>query len=171
MSKIIKILSFCLLYIYGVTANPIILVSRNIKDFGQSRNDMEMEAIADYLTHADIIAIQEMVAKHPGGAKAVARLADILNRKGSKWDYSVSDPTNGTSPQKSERYAFLCKPSKVAITGGIPGLLDELDFNVEREPYLIQFKAGRKVLSILSYHACTHDETYPERAEVMTFAS
>jgi hypothetical protein len=40
----------------------------------------------------DIIAIQEVVAGY-GGAQAVAKLADELNRKGSKWNYIISDPT------------------------------------------------------------------------------
>lgn len=148
----------------------ITLVSWNIRDFGQSRDDMEITAIAKVIQHADIVAIQEVVAKHPGGAQAVARLADQLNRMGANWDYRVSDPTKSSSSQKSERYAYLWKTAKIAITGGGPKLLTELAANVEREPYLIQFKIQNKVLTVLNYHACTHSDEFPERAEILAIS-
>ncbi|MBK8855685.1 MAG: hypothetical protein IPN10_16670 [Saprospiraceae bacterium] len=133
--RISFVLTFVLYLLSFISANgEITFVSWNIKDFGQSRDDKEMNAIADYVKHADIVAIQEVVAKHPGGAQAIARLVDVLNRKGSAWDYRVSDPTFSSSPQKSERYAYLWKPSKVTVTGGGPKLIHELSTQVEREP-------------------------------------
>ncbi|MBP6235965.1 MAG: endonuclease/exonuclease/phosphatase family protein [Saprospiraceae bacterium] len=148
------------------TKAEITFISWNIKDFGKSRNDEEIKAIAKHIRHADILAIQEVVAKDPGGAQAVARLADQLNRMGAKWDYSVSDPTQSTSTHKSERYAYIWKTSKLTITGGGPRLLTELSGYAEREPYFIQFKSNNKVLTIINYHACTHKDDYPERAEI-----
>jgi endonuclease/exonuclease/phosphatase family metal-dependent hydrolase len=148
-----------------IVAN-ISIVSWNIKDFGQSRNDAEITAIAQHIRHADVLAIQEVVAIHPGGAKAVARLADQLNRMGAKWDYMVSEPTQSTSSHRSERYAFLWKTSKLTVTGGGSRLLSELSPNVEREPYFIQFKSQNKVLTVINYHACTHKPDYPERGEI-----
>lgn len=143
------------------------IVSWNLKDFGQSRDDKEIKLIAQELRDADIVSIQEVVAKHPGGAKAVARLADQLNRMGSKWDYIVSDPTQSPSSHISERYAFLWKTSKVSITGGQPQLVSELATLIHREPYKAQFKTKQgEVLTILNYHACTHKKHNPERAEI-----
>lgn len=143
------------------------IVSWNLKDFGQSRDDHEIELIASEIRHADIVAIQEVVAKHPGGAKAVARLADELNRTGSQWDYAVSDPTRSPSSYIAERYAFLWKKSKVSLTGGRAILLDELANRVHREPYLAHFKTKKgDIISVVNYHACTHKKTYPERQEV-----
>ena len=72
--------------------------------------------MASTIKDFDIVAIQEVVAKDPGGAQAVARLAEALNRMGSKWDYTISNPTS-SSAYKSERYAFLWKPSKVTKMG------------------------------------------------------
>lgn len=43
-----------------VTNAEIVLVSWNIKDFGKSRNDEEITAIAKHIRHADIFAIQEV---------------------------------------------------------------------------------------------------------------
>ena len=71
--------------------------------------------IAETAKNYDIIAIQEVVAGY-GGAQAVARLADELNRKGTKWDYTISDPTS-SSAYKTERYAFIWKTSKVKKIG------------------------------------------------------
>ena len=70
--------------------------------------------MAKALTDDDIVAVQEVVAGDGGGAQAVARLADELNRTGFKWDYSISDPTQG-GVYSSERYAYLQKPSKVKL--------------------------------------------------------
>ena len=71
--------------------------------------------MAQILRHFDIVAIQEVVAKDPAGAQAVARLVDALNRTGYQWDYRISDPTKSPSVYMSARYAFLWKPSRVAI--------------------------------------------------------
>ncbi|GLR15877.1 endonuclease/exonuclease/phosphatase family protein [Portibacter lacus] len=148
------------------------IVSWNLKDFGQSRDDVEIELIAKEIRNADIVAIQEVVAKHPGGAQAVARLADQLNRTGAKWDYRISDPTQSSSPYKSERYAFLWKTSKVTITGGAPKLISSLSSIVEREPFLIQFKTkSKEVITLLNYHSCTHTKFYPERAEIKAISN
>ncbi len=69
--------------------------------------------MAELVRDADIVAIQEVVAGY-GGAQAVARLVDNLNRKGAKWDYVISDPTN--SPKYvTERYAFIWKTKNINI--------------------------------------------------------
>jgi hypothetical protein len=64
----------------------------NIANFGQSKSDKTIHYIANYLRDYDIIAVQEVVAGY-GGVQAVARLSDELNRTGTKWDYTISDPT------------------------------------------------------------------------------
>lgn len=156
-----------LLFSISINAQTLSIVSWNLRDFGNSRDDQEIILIAEELKDADIVAIQEVVAKDPGGAKAVARLADRLNRMGAKWDYRISDPTENLSPHKRERYAYLWKTSKVTITGGRPRLISELGTLVDREPYKIQFRTRKgEVLTLLNYHACTHKQHNPERAEI-----
>ncbi len=148
-----------------VNCQELSIVSWNLKDFGQSRNDEEISLIAKEIKHADIVAIQEVVAKHPGGVQAVARLADQLNRMGSKWDYAYTDPTGDASPYKRERYAFLWKPSKVKLKKTVK-LIKQLDRQVCREPALAQFQFRNEIISIINYHACTHTKYYPERDEI-----
>jgi endonuclease/exonuclease/phosphatase family metal-dependent hydrolase len=71
----------------------------------QSKSNGEISFIANTVKDYDIVAFQEVVARD-GCAQAAAKLADELNRKGAKWDYSISDPTS-SSAYKTERYVFL----------------------------------------------------------------
>ena len=94
-----------------------------------------------------IVAVVEVVAKS-GGAQAVARLADELNRTRSKWDYCISDPTSG-SRNKSERYAFLWKTSKLKkweMPGWKKHIASKLNVNPTM-PIFLQVK--RNLLSLL----------------------
>ncbi len=171
MFKYLRYFIFVFCLAFQTTSFGITLISWNIRDFGKSRDDNEIQAIAKVIAHGDIVAIQEVVAKDPGGAQAVARLVDQLNRMGAKWDYSISDPTNSRSSNISERYAFLWKTSKLSVTGGGPRLLCELSTSVEREPYFIQLKYKDIVIDIINYHACTHTSNFPERDEITTISS
>lgn len=80
------------------------VLSWNLENFGKSKTEQTIDYIAKTLKDYDIVAIQEVVAGN-GGAQAVARLVDELSRKGTKWDYTISDPTS-SSAYKTERYAF-----------------------------------------------------------------
>lgn len=151
---------------FGKVQNEFILISWNIKDFGKSRDDDEIIRIAKLIKHADIVAIQEVVAKDSGGAQAVARLVDQLNRMGAKWDYIVSNPTKSTSSFKSERYALIWKTKKIKLYQRNASLIKELETIVEREPHYLQLQVNKRKLMLLNYHATTHTKNYPERAEI-----
>jgi hypothetical protein len=105
---IIRLLLIVLLFVpcYLSKAQSIDIISWNIQDFGKTKDDQEILFIAKIINDAEIVAIQEVVAKDPGGAQAVSRLSDQLNKMGSKWDYRISDPTDSPSSYISERYAF-----------------------------------------------------------------
>lgn len=148
----ILLLLLITIQLYGVS-----IVSWNIQDFGQSKDDNEIKAIAQVLRSYDIIAIQEVVAKDPGGAQAVARLADQLNRMGAKWDYVISDPTHSPSAHMSERYAYLWKTSKAKMLRA-PRLIEEVADIVYREPFYARFEADNKVYDILNFHSRKHDD-------------
>jgi endonuclease/exonuclease/phosphatase family metal-dependent hydrolase len=68
-------------------------LSWNIENLGKSKSDQQIAFIATTIQDFDLIAIQEVVAGY-GGAQAVTRLAGELNRKGTSWDYVISDPTS-----------------------------------------------------------------------------
>ncbi|WP_405570160.1 endonuclease/exonuclease/phosphatase family protein [Winogradskyella sp. Asnod2-B02-A] len=139
--------------------NSIKLITWNIQDLGQTKNTEEIAFIVDVLKDFDIVAIQEVVAKHPAGAQKVAKIADELNRKGAKWDYIISDPTKSPSVYMSERYAYLWKTSKIDIQGR--AYLDkELAEVIVREPYIAEFKeisTGYK-FHVVNFHSRKHDD-------------
>ena len=120
----------------GFSQEQISLISWNIRDFGKTKNSEELDRIADILRDADIVAIQEVVSGY-GGAQAVAKLADNLNRKGAKWDYVISNPTH-SSKYVTERYAFVWKTKNIKIKNR-GELITELDSLVDREPFFLDF--------------------------------
>ena len=152
------------------------VASWNIRHLGRTKTPEDIYEIANILRDFDLVAIQEVVAKDPAGAQAVAKIADELNRMGSKWDYQISDPTKSPSVYMSERYAFLWKTAKVNILHR--AYLDkELEEICYREPFIGTFKLkGEKTpFYVLNYHArkyydkpeeeIAHFITYPERLD------
>jgi deoxyribonuclease-1-like protein len=132
------------------------IVSWNIANLGKSKDDSEIAFMADMVDEGDIVVIQEVVAGN-GGAQAVARLADALNRRGAKWDYVVSNPTSGG--KGSERYAYLWKPKKVKLKGK-PWLDTNTADWIDREPFMARFQWGDKVMLLANLHAVPKNK-YP----------
>ncbi|GGG52251.1 endonuclease/exonuclease/phosphatase family protein [Bizionia arctica] len=144
---------------FKINDGLISVASWNIQDLGQSKSTEEINFMANILKDFDIVAIQEVVAKHPAGAQKVAQLADELNRKGAKWDYRISDPTKSPSSHMSERYAFIWKTSKVSIQGR-PFLDAELETKIYREPYIAKFKIKEtnEDFFLVNFHSRKHDD-------------
>ena len=88
-------------------------VTWNLYNIGLSKDDEEMEYIASLLRNYDIVAVQE-VSTQISGPRAITKLNEELSRKGSKWDYVISDPTSGAG---AERYAYLWRAEKVKLLG------------------------------------------------------
>ncbi|WP_245723958.1 endonuclease/exonuclease/phosphatase family protein [Pedobacter steynii] len=160
MKQRLLILFFLVVNLSAIAQGRLSIVSWNLKDMGKSKSDAVIEIIAKTLSAYDIVAIQEIVAG-PGGAQAVARLADELNRKGTKWEYEVSEVTSGYSAYKAERYAFLWKSARVSRVG--KGWLErQYGSEIEREPFYGRFRLGRQNLTLVNYHAITKSQQ-PER--------
>lgn len=153
MSRYIYLKRFFILIIFlfsGSAYAQFSLMTWNIRDFGQSKSESELDSIVKIVRNYDIIAIQEVVAG-PGGPQAVARLADALNRTGFKWQYEISQPTTGSSSSR-ERYAFLWKPSRVK-TVGRPWLDSTHAELIDREPFMQEFIAGSLRFTLVNFHA------------------
>lgn len=144
------------------------ILSWNIQDLGGSKNTQEINQIARIIRDYDIVAIQEVVAKDPKGAQAVAKIADELNRMGSKWDYSISNPTKSPSSYMSERYAFIWKTSKLKLLQR-PFLDAELENEIIREPFIGKFQAKNADSSfyLINIHARVYNQN-PEN-EIIHF--
>tara|TARA_R110002020_G_scaffold383407_3_gene594045 strand:- start:142 stop:954 length:813 start_codon:yes stop_codon:yes gene_type:complete len=161
---LLLILLFCSFLSFS-QQEEVTLVSWNIRDFGKTKNSEELDQIAEIVSEADIVAIQEVVAGY-GGAQAVAKLTNILNRKGSKWDYVISNPTN--SPKYvTERYAFIWKTAHIKIKNR-GYLLNKLDSAVDREPFLLTFYLNRKPFKLLNFHSRPHYKNPQQEIKAIT---
>lgn len=140
-------------------SDKLTLASWNIRHLGRTKTSEDIYEIANILRDFDIVAIQEVVAKDPAGAQAVAKIADELNRMGAKWDYQISDPTKSPSVYISERYAFLWKTSKVNMVHR--AYLDkELEDLCYREPFVAAFKkkGNSNPFYVINYHSRKYND-------------
>ncbi len=128
------------------------LLSWNIENLGKSKSPETIAYIAQTMQDYDVIAIQEVVAGY-GGSQAVVQLVDALNRLGNKWDYTISDPTS-SSAYKTERYAFIWKPSRVQKVGAA-WLESHYSLVIDREPYFCTFNYEGKTFTVVNFHAIT----------------
>lgn len=145
-----KIIFILILFLAQLAiSQPYTLASWNLYNFGKSKSIEEIAFIAETIKEADIIAIQEISEKFYG-TQAVGRLVDELNRKGSSWDYAISDPTQGKGV---ERYAFLWRKNKFTLIKNA-FLEKKLDQNIDREPFLafLKSKSGDEIL-LANLHA------------------
>lgn len=132
------------------TLSSIKVASWNLYNIGISKDDEEIAFISKMLKNYDIVAVQEISTKL-SGPRAIVKLADELNRRGSNWDYVISDPTSG---EGSERYAYLWKTSKVLLDGRawlVKGR--SLAARLDREPYMARFAVGENSILIANFHA------------------
>lgn len=151
------LLIFCTLFVYFTTfaqSNQFSICSWNLKDFGRTKSDEEIEFIAKTVKDYDVVLIQEIVAKDPAGAQAIGRLGEALKRMGSKWEYRISDATSGENSYKRERYAFLWKPAKMKLIGK-PWLEKKFEAEIDREPYFATFVVGNDTITLVNFHAIT----------------
>lgn len=135
-----------------IVFSQVKLLSWNVENLGSSKSEQDIAFIVKTIKDYDVVALQEIVAGD-GGAQTVAKLADELNRKGSKWDYTISDPTS-SSAYKTERYAFLWKTSKVKKIGDA-WLEKKYHLEIDREPYYCTFDYNGKQFTIANFHAIT----------------
>ena len=147
-----KILFFAFLFICNYSFPQLKVISWNVENLGKSKSDSTITYIANILKEYDVVALQEVVAGY-GGTQAVAKLAEELNRKGSKWDYVVSEPTTGSS-YKTERYAFLWKTKNVKKVGEA-WLEKKYNLEIDREPYFCTFSYNDKSVTLVNFHAIT----------------
>ncbi|NAS31982.1 endonuclease [Flavobacteriaceae bacterium R38] len=148
-----KLLLGCIIFFssnFYAQSDIIRFISWNISDFGKTKNNEELKKIANIVKNADILAIQEVVSGY-GGAQAVAKLSDILNRKGDKWDYVISDRTNYPK-YTTERYAFIWKTKHIKIKNR-GRLLTRFESIIDREPYLMEFFIKNRKITFINFHS------------------
>ncbi len=150
MRHLFSILFLFFALLIHVNGQTVTMCSWNIQNLGKSKDDRELAFIARTVKDYDLVCVIEVVAGY-GGAQAVARLHDELNRTGAKWDYAVSEPTSSFT-KGTERYAFLWKSGKLKRIG-TPRLEQKYHAELEREPYFITLQAGEKRFTVGVFHA------------------
>ncbi|MDR7212650.1 endonuclease/exonuclease/phosphatase family protein [Flavobacterium piscis] len=145
-------LSFLILLFTTFLYSQTKVLSWNIENFGKSKSETHLNFIANTIKDYDIITIQEVVAGY-GGAQSITKLVAILNQKGTKWDYQISDPTS-SSAYKTERYAFIWKTNKARIKGNA-WLEKKYHLEIDREPYFATFEIDKKTITLVTFHAIT----------------
>ena len=140
-----------LLFLNYFSFAQVSVCSWNIMNLGKSKSNSELEVMANTIKSYDIIAIQEVVAGY-GGSQAVSRLVSILNTKGSKWDYIISEPTTSLNPSSQERYAFIWKTGQVKKVGKC-WLDQNYENEIDREPFMGTFDYQGNTFTLVSFHA------------------
>ena len=132
-----------------------------------SRDDAELQKIAQTLIDYDFIAITELRDE-----KVLKRLQKILSESGAEYGYLISEPVGREGSSHKERYAFLYYKGLVSIvTDGklYPDAADGKDDFV-RDPYWATFRAGKFDFSVIAVHVVWGDSVADRRSEVMELA-
>ena len=144
------------------------LAAWNIRIFSDnSRDDAELQKIAQTLIDYDFIAISELRDE-----KVLKRVQRILSESGAEYGYLISDPVGRTGSPHRERYAFLYYKGLVSVVKDgelYPDAADGQDDFV-RDPYWATFRAGKFDFSVIAVHVVWGDSVAGRRAEVMELA-
>jgi deoxyribonuclease-1-like protein len=129
--------------------DELLILSWNLYNFGKTKTPEQLKLVAQIVRNYDIVTVQE-VSTSEAGARAVAQLADELDRTGANWDYVVSDATSG---EGSERYAYLWNSSRVALKNKA-FLCAPLAATINREPFMARFETPiKKTVLLGTFHA------------------
>ncbi|MCW3089335.1 MAG: Endonuclease/exonuclease/phosphatase precursor [Ferruginibacter sp.] len=152
MKSRFSLLIIILLLFANSLFSQVTVCSWNLENFGKSKANASIAFIANTIKPFDVICVLEVVAGD-GGAFAIAKLSEELNRKGLQWDYSISEPTY-SSAYKTERYAFIWKKSRLKKIGN-SWLEKKYKLEIDREPFFCDFDYNGKLFTLVAFHAIT----------------
>jgi endonuclease/exonuclease/phosphatase family metal-dependent hydrolase len=121
-----------------------------------SRDDTELQLIADRLQQYDLIAIQEVQDR-----EVIDRVLAALAERGLDYDAVVTYPVGRST---TERYAFMWRPEEVKLLTGVRMWRDPDDVFI-REPVIGDFRAGSFDFSLINIHSIVGDTKAERRAE------
>ena len=139
------------------------LATWNIRIFSDnSRDDHELQLVANVLIDYDFIAIVELRDE-----RVLKRTESMLRLMGRDYDFLMSRPVGG---QVKERYAFLFDQELVDILEDGTVFPDPNDAFL-REPYFASFRAGKFDFTTITAHVIWGDSVPPRRREVGELAN
>ena len=143
--------------------STIRLAAWNIRIFSDnSRDDAELQLIANVLIDYDFIAVIELKDE-----TVLRRTESVLELMGRDYDYLVSRPVGG---KVKERYAFLFDEKLVDVLEDGKVFPDPDDAFL-REPYSASFRAGQFDFTTISAHVIWGDSVPPRQREVGELAN
>lgn len=109
----------------------------NIQRFGEKKSaDAElMQQIALIVANFDLVAIQEVQSPQ---AMPIARLVDLINRSGGRYDASVSEPIGRTSYR--EQYAFVWDATRIRMIPDSAYVVRDDSDRMHRPPMVASFE-------------------------------
>jgi hypothetical protein len=148
--------------------NNLLIGTWNIRAFGgltekwdsassdsPKRNLADICAIAEIISHFDVVAVQETRDDLSG-------LHRLMERLGSSWNFIVTDVGEG-QPANGERLAYLFDTKRVRLTGLAGELVvpeewfgdikhGALQRQFARTPYAVSFAAGKQAFTLVTLH-------------------
>lgn len=141
----------------------ITIASFNIRVFSNnSRDNEELNYIADVLQSYDIIAIQELRDE-----EVLKRTVAILKERDKEYEYEISEKVGRGV---KERYAFLYRKDKVEVIKEGKFYQEENDEFI-REPYYATFKAGNFDFTLITVHILYGSSKAERRPEIIELAT
>ena len=139
------------------------LATWNIRIFSDnSRDDRELQLVANVLIDYDFIAIVELRDE-----RVLKRTESMLRLMGRDYDFLMSRPVG---ENVKERYAFLFDQKLVDILEDGTVFPDPNDAFL-REPYFASFRAGKFDFTTITAHVIWGDSVPPRRREVGELAN
>lgn len=143
--------------------STIRLAAWNIRIFSDnSRDDAELQLIANVLIDYDFIAVIELKDE-----TVLRRTESVLELMGRDYDYLVSRPVGG---KVKERYAFLFDQKLADVLEDGMVFPDPNDAFL-REPYSASFRAGQFDFTTISAHVIWGDSVPPRQREMGELAN
>jgi endonuclease/exonuclease/phosphatase family metal-dependent hydrolase len=144
------------------TSETVKIASFNIRIFSnKSRNDEELNYIANILQQYDFIAIQELRDE-----EVLRRVTTLLKNNGRSYSYEISDEVGRGV---KERYAFLYDRDIVEVIEK-GKLLNDINDDFIREPYYATFQAREFDFTIITIHVLFGESKDQRRKEVEKLA-
>lgn len=144
-------------------SSTVRLAGWNIRIFSNgSRDENELQSIANVLIDYDFIAIVELRDE-----KVLERTENILIGMGRDYDYVVSEPVGN---RVKERYAFLYDQSLFSVVEDGEIFADD-DDSFLREPYFASFRVGQFDFTAIAVHVIWGDGATQRRAEIQALAN
>jgi deoxyribonuclease-1-like protein len=118
-------------------ADRIRIATFNIQVFGEKKTSDTnvMQTLATIVANFDLVAVQEVMSPK---SMPVARLVDLINRSGGRYEATLSEPIGRTNHK--EQYAFIWDATRMRMIPGSSYVVRDDADRMHREPMVASFE-------------------------------